>query len=112
MVGLVEVRLDNGGLVLVEMDHVSGGVVKAGRADRVVAQAKQTLEEALDSVTPVAQSILTKLRKAGPQAATVEFGVNFTVEAGAVIAKTSGSCHVKVILHWKPDWKPGDDAGS
>lgn len=107
MAGLVAVPLEGGGVVVVEMDHIPGGVVKAGRAGQVVAQAAQTLEDALGSVTPVAQSILAKLQQAGPQEVTVEFGVTLTAEAGAVIAKTAGECHLKVTLHWKP----GDDAG-
>lgn len=85
---------------VVEMDHVDGAVVKAGRAERM-AEAVQTLEAALESVLPAAQSILAKLRQAGPHEIAVEFGVNLTVEAGAVIAKTAGGCHLKVTLHWR-----------
>ncbi|MGH3754108.1 MAG: CU044_2847 family protein [Pseudonocardiaceae bacterium] len=104
MTELVAVKLERGGVVVVEMDHVDGAVIKAGRADRM-AEAVQTLEAALESVTSAAQSILATLRQAGPHEIAVEFGVNLTVEAGAVIAKTAGGCHLTVTLHWKP----GDD---
>lgn len=100
---LVAMPLDNGGVIVVEMDHVPGGVVKAGRADQIVGKAAQTLETALESVTPAAQSILAKLRPARPQEITVEFGLTLTAEAGAVIAKTASGCHLKVTLRWDAD---------
>ncbi len=102
MAELVAVPLEGGGVIAVEMDHVDGGVVKAGRSGQIVAEATETLEAALESVTPAAKSIVAKLRQAGPHEITVEFGVNLTVEAGAVIAKSAGGCHLKVTLHWKP----------
>lgn len=101
MAELVAVPLDSGGEIIVEMDHIDGGVVKAGRPGEIVAQAAQSLESALKSVTPAAQSILATLRQAGPHAVTVEFGLELTAQAGAVIAKTEGKCHLKVALHWK-----------
>lgn len=64
MVELVAVPLERGGVIVVEMDHIEGGVVKAGRPRQIVAEAAQTLEAALESVTPAAQSILAKLRQA------------------------------------------------
>jgi hypothetical protein len=103
---LVAVPLDNGGVIVVEMDHAPAGVVKAGRPGQIVGKAAQTLEAALDSVTPAAQSILAKLRPARPHEITVEFGVTLTAEAGAVITKAMSGCHLKVTLHWKRDDDP------
>lgn len=97
---LVAVPLDDGGVVVVEMDHAPGGVVKAGRAGQIVGEAAQSLEAALESVAPVAQSVLAKLRPARPQEITVEFGVMLTAEAGAVITKAASGCHLKVTLRW------------
>ncbi|MGH3829080.1 MAG: CU044_2847 family protein [Pseudonocardiaceae bacterium] len=99
---LVAVPLESGGVIVVEMDHAEGGVVKAGRPGQVVAEAAQTLEAALEPVTLVAQSILAKLRQSRSREITVEFGVNLTVEAGAVITKAAGGCHLKVKLRWGP----------
>ena len=104
---LVAVPLDNGGVIVVEMDYTEAGVVKAGRPGQIVGKAAQTLEAALDSVTPAAQSILAKLRPARPHEITVEFGLTLTAEAGAVITKATSGCHLKVTLHWKRD----DDTG-
>jgi hypothetical protein len=57
----------------------------------------------LESVGPAAQSIFTKLRQARPHEITVEFGLTLSGEAGAVIAKTTSGCHLKVTLHWEQD---------
>ena len=81
MTDLVAVPLDNGGVIVVEMDHPGAGVVKAGRPGQIVGKATQTLESALESVAPAAQSILAKLRPARPQEITVEFGLTLTAEA-------------------------------
>lgn len=103
MAELVAVPLDNGGVVVVEMDHAQAGVVKAGRAGQIVGTTAQSLEAALDSVIPAAQSILAKLRQARSHEITVEVGLMLTAEAGAVIAKTTSGCHVKVTLRWERD---------
>jgi NTP-dependent ternary system trypsin peptidase co-occuring protein len=103
MAELVAVPLGNGGVIVVEMDHAQAGVVKAGRPGQIVGKAAQTLEAALESVAPAAQSILAKLRPAQPHGITVEFGLTLTAEAGAVIAKATSGCHLKVTLHWERD---------
>jgi hypothetical protein len=103
MVELVAVPLDGGGVIVVEMEQDQAGVVKAGRPGQIVGKAAQTLEAALESVAPAAQSILAKLRQARPHEITVEFGLTLTAEAGAVIAKTASGCHLKVTLGWEQD---------
>jgi Trypsin-co-occurring domain 1 len=103
MVELVAVPLENGGVIVVEMDHAQAGVVKAGRPGQIVGKAAQTLEAALESVTPAVQSVLASLRQAGPREITVEFGLTLTAEAGVVIAKAASGCHLTVTLRWKRD---------
>jgi Trypsin-co-occurring domain 1 len=103
---LVAVPLEDGGVIVVEMDHAQAGVVKAGRPGQIVGKAAQTLEAALDSVTPAVQSILAKLRPVRPHEITVEFGLTLTAEAGAVITKATSGCHLKVTLHWERDDDP------
>ena len=71
MLRLLAVPLDNGGVMVVETDHAPGGVVKAGRPGQIVSKAAQTVESALDSVTPAVQSILAKLRQARPRAGAI-----------------------------------------
>ncbi len=100
MAELVAVPLEGGGVIVVDMDHAQAGVVKAGRPGQIIGKAAQTLEAALDSITPAAQSILSTLRPARPQEITVEFGLTLTAEAGAVITKVASGCHLKVTLRW------------
>jgi hypothetical protein len=106
MAELIAVPLDNGGVIVVEMDHAEAGVVKAGRTGQIVGKAAQSLEAALESVAPAAQSILAKLHPARPQEVSVEFGLTLTAEAGAVITKAASGCHLKVTLHWGGDDDP------
>ena len=106
MAELVAVPLENGGVIVVEMDYTEAGVVKAGRPGQIVGKAAQTLESALDSVTPAVQSILATLRQVRPHEITVELGLMLTAEAGVVIAKAASGCHVKVTLHWGRDDGP------
>ena len=101
MTSLVAVPLDEGGVVVVEMEQPPDGVVKTGRAGEIVGQAAQSLEAALDTVTPAARSALAKLRDTGPQGITLEFGLRLTAEAGAMITKSTGECNFKVTLHWE-----------
>ncbi len=106
MAELVAIPLDNGGEIVVEMDHAQAGVVKAGRPGQIAGKAAQTLEASLESVTPVAQSVLAKLRPARPHDITVESGLTLTAEAGAVITKAASGCHLKVTLRWARDNDP------
>lgn len=100
MTELIAVPLDCGGSIVMEMDHSIGGVVKARQPGKIISEATQSLEVALESVGPAAKSVLTKLREAGPNEITVEFGLRFTAEVGAVITKTSGECNMTVQLRW------------
>lgn len=102
MACLVAVPLEDGGAVVVEMDEGPGGVVKAARSGELVGRATQSLESALDAVTPAARSALAKLREVAPDSITVEFGLKLTAEVGAVITRTTGECNFKVTLRWEP----------
>ena len=98
---LVAVPLEEGGTVVVEIEEPPSGVVKVGRAGEIAGRAAQSLEAALNSVTPAARSALSKLREAGPDGVILEFGLRLTAEAGAVITRTTGECNFKVTLRWE-----------
>lgn len=103
MAELLAVPLEDGGTVIVEVDEVvgrPGGVVKAGRPGEGLARAAQSVEAALAPVTAAARAALGELRKAGPDEVTVEFGVQFRAELGAVVARSSGECNLKVTMRW------------
>lgn len=83
---LISMPLDAGEAVLIEVepnaDRSREGVVKAGRLADALPQAAGTLEAALEPVVAAARSALAKLREAGPDVVSVEFGVRLGGELG------------------------------
>lgn len=102
MAGLVRVRLDDGGWLLVEAaDGPAGpGPVKAGRAGDLVEEVSVALRAALRPVVAASREVLAELRDAGPDEVKVEFGVKLSASAGAVLTKGAAECHLKVTLGW------------
>ncbi|WP_369246753.1 CU044_2847 family protein [Streptomyces sp. R41] len=101
MAPLTRIPLEGGGCVLVESPAGPEGPVKAGRISDAVHELPGTLQESLEPVTEAARATLDQLRKARPDAITVEFGVDLAVEAGAVITKSRANCHLQVTVSWK-----------
>jgi hypothetical protein len=68
----------------------------------VAEKARQSLEAALSEVTPGVAAIMTQLRDLAskPDELGVEFGIKFTAEAGALIAKTALEGNIKISLKW------------
>ncbi|MFG2714084.1 CU044_2847 family protein [Streptomyces goshikiensis] len=98
---------------MVEAPAAQTGPVKAGRVSDAIHDLPETLQEALRPITEAAHATLDQLRKAGPDAITVEFGVDLAVEAGAVITKSTANCHLQVTMMWKkhaPDHPDHPDA--
>ncbi|MFE2286342.1 CU044_2847 family protein [Streptomyces sp. NPDC059443] len=107
---LARIPLADGGTLLVEASAVAGGPVKAGRLGDAIHELPGTLQAALAPVTEAASAVLDQLRKAGPDAITVEFGVDLAFEAGAVITKSSATGHLRVTMVWKQTGRPGADS--
>lgn len=84
--------------------------MRAGRVgDRVsegVRGASQTLQVALAPVVGMSRAVLDQFREAAPGTVEVEFGVELSAEAGAVIAQASGACHLRMTLTWGCDDGP------
>ncbi|WP_405941855.1 CU044_2847 family protein [Streptomyces sp. NBC_00207] len=102
MTQLARIPLEGGGSILVEA-KAADGPVKAGRIGDAIHELPGNLQEAMGSVADAARAVLDELRKAGPDAISVEFGVNLAVEAGVVITRSSVDCHLKVTMTWKND---------
>jgi hypothetical protein len=99
---IVEFRMEGGGAIAVEVDDaVSGGVVRSARPGEVVAQAGESLEQALDRAMSAAQALIERLRKASPDEMEVQFGLKLSGELGAVLAKTGAEGNFSVTLTWK-----------
>jgi hypothetical protein len=62
-----------------------------------------------ESIVAVSNRVVGALRRVAPRSASVEFGIDVTVEAGALtgmLAKGSGTATLKVTLNWS-----GGDGG-
>src|SRR5512144_912494 len=104
MRGLIEVPLQTGGSLLVEVDEeLESGVVRVGRPGEIAATARQTLEASLDQLKPMATAVVDRLRtiEHPPSKMNVEFGIKLTAQAGVVIAACSGEANLKVSLGWE-----------
>lgn len=108
--------LEGGGAILFEdadsaPEAGTGGPVKAGRAGDVLRQMPRTLQESLVPVRDTAQAVLDQLKEAGPQEVEVEFGVNLSAKAGAVITGGEAAVHLKVRLMWERGQSAQDGSG-
>jgi len=103
MAEIVEYPLEDGGVLLVQaaaVDSASEGLGLASSTEEKAVKATETLESALDHVTPALRSVAGKLRELSPDEVTVEFGLTLTAETGVVVAKGSAEIHFTVTLAW------------
>jgi len=101
---LVEIPLEEGGYIIVEVDEPEvEGTILASRGDSII-KVKETFEDALNKVLPVTKSVITKLRNFDkdnkPDEIEVKFGINLSTVVGAVIASASVSANFEVTLRW------------
>ncbi|MEU9304812.1 CU044_2847 family protein [Streptomyces sp. NPDC048269] len=103
MAAVARIPLEGGGYVLIEEapSATTEGPVKAGRIGDAIHDLPETLQEALGPVTEAARVTLDQLRKARPDDITVQFGIDLSVAAGAVITKAGAGCHFTVTMAWK-----------
>lgn len=101
MSSFARMPLDGGGAILFEATAEPEGPVKAGRVSEAVRELPQTLQASLAPVRETAQTVLEQLRQAGPDEVEVEFGVNLSAKAGAVITNGEAAVHLKVRVLWK-----------
>lgn len=101
---LVEVPVEGGGRLVVEAGPAllpSDLELAAPRPGRIVAQARESLEESLDQIQPALAALAGRLRAMAPEELTVEFGLTFGAEVGLFIASGTGEVHLNVTLSWK-----------
>lgn len=128
MVALVQVPLDGGGTMLVQLSDEPGlgpvagsqpvtrtGPVHAGRVqdqvEEIVTQTSLTLRSALEPLAQMSRQVLEQFAESSPQEVEVQFGVALTAEAGAVLTKAGAACHLNVTLTWKQSAKPAPAGG-
>lgn len=107
--------LEGGGSVVVEVevDQLTSGLVPAASHGKIVTEAQERFEDALETVRPIAAGVLAKLRDLAeePDEVAVEFGLNLGFKAGVVIASGTTGANFKVALKWtrprKAEKSPG-----
>lgn len=99
---LIEVPLDDGGAVLVEVEEQETGIDRSAKPGEVVATAAESLQASLDRIRPVAGALVGKLRDLAdrPEEITVEFGIKWSAQAGVIVAQAAGEANFKVALRW------------
>lgn len=99
---LIKYTLPDESSILVEVEDTRGGTSPVSRGERLVEQANQTFEEALDTVRPATETIISKLRglSVSPDEVEVKFSIKFTGESNVVIAKTAIEGNFEIKIKW------------
>jgi Trypsin-co-occurring domain 1 len=107
MTELVRFRVREKGTVVFEVEEPTAGIGEVSGVRRV-REAKAAFEDHLAGVRDAAASALQIMREAGPDEVKIGFGVTFTLELGAVVARTAGQGHLDVEMTWR---RTGPSAG-
>ncbi|MFF7216108.1 CU044_2847 family protein [Streptomyces sp. NPDC008238] len=109
-VRIVEVPLGDGSddVIRVQVRDLDDGPVRVGRGGRAVARAERSLGQMLDTVRPVAEGFVSRVRGMAhaPDEVTLEFGVSLSAEADVVIASTATTANFSVTLTWNRGDRP------
>jgi hypothetical protein len=101
MTELVRFKVAPGRDVLVETDDLDEGLVPVRRNyDDGIVEAGSVFTKHISSIRDAVRDALKELREIDPDEVTVSFGIKFTAEAGAVIAKTSVEGTLGVEMAW------------
>jgi Trypsin-co-occurring domain 1 len=103
----VEFPLASGGQLLVRVADVDSGGSVVTRGERMAGpleKAESTFEAALGTIRVVAQGVLGQLGglARSPDEVRVEFGLELTAKAGAILAAAGTTAQLKVGLTWRP----------
>lgn len=93
------ITLEGGGRVFLEVMH-RGGRENVGMLDSV------PFEQITEVVAKLARGVLDAIASARPSTASVELGLEFGMEAGAliaVVARGTATANVKVTMEWQAD---------
>ena len=103
MAQLLELSVQDGSTVLVEVDEVaSGPVTRGGRAQNAVIEAGASLEQVLGKLGPTLSGIVTQVRNAvdRPDEVQIEFAVKLSTDANVIIARAGGEANFRIALKW------------
>jgi hypothetical protein len=94
---VVKADLGDGRLIQVEVQTTGDPERDVGIRDVL------SFEGVVDTIEALTENLMRALRRARPDKATLEFGIDIGVEAGALTAlvvKGTGTATVKITLEW------------
>ncbi len=102
MTQLLDLELEEGGSILVEVEEQARGPVTRGRSTEAVTQAGESLERLLGRLGPAVKGIVSELRAAAdwPDEVEVEFGVKLSTYTNVIIARAGGEANFRIALKW------------
>jgi chaperonin cofactor prefoldin len=104
MTKLVKFDVGDGKTVLIEVEEIESDAVEpvSKPIGELAAQARQSLSEALDGLTPMIRTLKNRLNALTDPADEVEvkFSVKLTAEVGAIITHLGGEATYEITLKW------------
>jgi len=94
---VVKTDLGDGTLILVEARRAGAQEEDVGIGDLLSFQGVE------ESIVAISNRVVTALQRVAPRTASVEFGIDVTLESGALtglLAKGSSAATLKVTLNW------------
>jgi hypothetical protein len=111
MKGFLEYPLEEGGLILVEVDlpESEGRLVRAAGSEDLIVKAASSFENAMGSIKPLANAVVSKLQNLNypPDEIGVEFGMSFKADGNAILTRVGADANFKVSLKWKHESPQG-----
>ena len=103
---LAEFSLADGTRFLVEVDEPEGGAIErvALPFGQEVIKAKQSFNEVIEKVKPVAATLIDQLRDLAADEVEVKFGLKLTVGTGqalAIFTSVRGEAIYEITLKWQ-----------
>ncbi|MEU9502428.1 CU044_2847 family protein [Streptomyces sp. NPDC048196] len=107
---IVEYALQDGDTVLVRVSdgQAQGPVTRGASTSAVIERAEGTFESVMNAVRTVTRGVAAQVEGLvhRPDVLAVEFGIELSAQAGAVITAAGASAHLKVSLTWNTS-RPG-----
>jgi len=97
----IPVTLPNGSTIRVEARTLDGG----GKRQRV-GITDLAFADLIPSIEGISEAVVGAIKNVGPKKASVEFGVEATVEAGKLVAllcSGGATANLKITLEWEPE---------
>lgn len=114
---IAQFALEDGTTFLVEVEEPENPVAVervATKTGQMVIEAKQTFEEEIEAIKPVAATLVARLRRGMTTPADeveVKFGLKLSSEMGAIFASVGGEVTFEVTLKWKEGKEKAEGRG-